>query len=597
MRPWTPLLAALSLLALTPAGASALPAIAINPAGAAQTVVVFDTATPGTLTSGPTTITGLAADDAIVDADFRPATAGLYVVTRNSGTGAGRVYTLNPLTGEAAAVSATSFGALSGTRFGIDFNPVADRLRVISDADQNLRLDPNTGGLVGTDGTLAFAAGDTNSGENPNEGAVAYSNNTPGAATTTLYGLEFSNEVLTTHNPPNDGTLNTVGLLLLSDAISLAGFDISETGGLGFISVTSSALPNTSYLYSIDLETGNSSSVGPIGGTTRRPHLALAPAARFGVNDMSVAESAGAVTLTVDRTIALGATSVNYEAVSGTATKGEDFSATTGTIAFAQGQRTATVAIPITEDLADEGKTNETFRLVLSVPGANGRIADLDGTVAIVDNDAPMPAPVPPEDKPPTVKLTAPASLSAFTPVTLTAEATDDLKVDRVVFLRGARALATDTAAPFTAPYSPAAGDIGTSSLIAIAFDSSGQSATSVVDVAVGRVKPVLTAATTPKRDARDPRAFTTAGAIGLPAGADKKAACAGGRVNVRFQAGKTTISSRTATVAADCTFRSRVSFKLLHRFATRKTLSVKVAFQGTPVVDAATSSGSVTVR
>ena len=46
---------------------------------------------------------------------------------------------------------------LSGTAFGVDFNPMADRLRVVSDAEQNLRANADTGATT-TDATLNRAA-------------------------------------------------------------------------------------------------------------------------------------------------------------------------------------------------------------------------------------------------------------------------------------------------------------------------------------------------------------------------------------------------------------------------------------------------------
>ena len=44
--------------------------------------------------------------------------------------------------------------ALSGTAFGFDFNPTVDRIRVVSDTGQNLRLNPDTGAVAAVDGAL-----------------------------------------------------------------------------------------------------------------------------------------------------------------------------------------------------------------------------------------------------------------------------------------------------------------------------------------------------------------------------------------------------------------------------------------------------------
>src|SRR4029078_11689133 len=74
--------------------------------------------------------------------------------------------------------------------FGFDFNPVIDRIRVVSETNQNLVLNPVTGNveLVATD--LAYAVGDPNFGKDPNVVDIAYSNNFFGAASTQLYGID-----------------------------------------------------------------------------------------------------------------------------------------------------------------------------------------------------------------------------------------------------------------------------------------------------------------------------------------------------------------------------------------------------------------------
>ena len=48
---------------------------------------------------------------------------------------------------------------LAGSDFGFDFNPTVDRIRLISDADQNLRLNPMTGGVAATDSMLKHNSG------------------------------------------------------------------------------------------------------------------------------------------------------------------------------------------------------------------------------------------------------------------------------------------------------------------------------------------------------------------------------------------------------------------------------------------------------
>src|SRR5580765_3046760 len=120
-------------------------------------LLIFDSDTPSIILSR-TAITGLQTNEAIVGIDVRPITAELYGVSNQ-----GRLYTLNLVSAVATLVATPAadpadltdpFTALSGTNFGVDFNPVADRLRVVSDSGQNLRINPNSG-LVTTDTPLA----------------------------------------------------------------------------------------------------------------------------------------------------------------------------------------------------------------------------------------------------------------------------------------------------------------------------------------------------------------------------------------------------------------------------------------------------------
>ena len=117
-------------------------------------LVTFDSATPGTI-SASVAITGLQAGETLLGIDRRPANGLLYGLGSTS-----RVYTINTTTGVAALVGPTPFSpALSGIAFGFDFNPVPDRIRVVSTDMTNFRLNPNTGALTATDTPLSYTAG------------------------------------------------------------------------------------------------------------------------------------------------------------------------------------------------------------------------------------------------------------------------------------------------------------------------------------------------------------------------------------------------------------------------------------------------------
>src|SRR5262245_42410285 len=143
-------------------------------------LISFNQFTPSALIKAPTAITGLQTGELVMGIDFRPRTGLLFAVTNQS-----RIYTINTSTAAATVVGAAPFTpAVNGASFGFDFNPVPDRIRFVTDADQDLRLNPNDGTVAGTDGALAFSAmmpTDPNAGTNPNVVGSAYTNNFSGA--------------------------------------------------------------------------------------------------------------------------------------------------------------------------------------------------------------------------------------------------------------------------------------------------------------------------------------------------------------------------------------------------------------------------------
>lgn len=215
----------------------------------------FTAGAPGTIT-GDSAIAGLQANENLIGIDFRPATGQLF------GLGsASRLYTIDPASGAATAVGSGPFTAtLSGAEFGFDFNPVVDRIRVVSDQRQDLRLNPNTGGVAAVDGTLTFTSTDTNANQTPNVVAAAYTNNFPGPASTVLYNIDSNLDILVTQNPPNAGALNTVGPLGV-DVSSVAGFDIVG-GNTAFAALS---VGGSTGLYTVNLGTGAATLIGPVG--------------------------------------------------------------------------------------------------------------------------------------------------------------------------------------------------------------------------------------------------------------------------------------------------------------------------------------------
>ena len=80
-------------------------------------------------------------------------------------------------------------------RRGTDFNPAADRIRLVNSAKQNFRLNPKDATLT-TDTNLAFAAGDPNVAASPVVTGISYDQNFAGTPTTTLFGIDFTTDHL-----------------------------------------------------------------------------------------------------------------------------------------------------------------------------------------------------------------------------------------------------------------------------------------------------------------------------------------------------------------------------------------------------------------
>jgi hypothetical protein len=169
----------------------------------------FWTNTPNTL-DWVRNVTGYSgSDNRLIGIDFRPKNGLLYGVGNFGG-----IYVLPtapPPNGTYPIVKVGQLSvALEGTSFGVDFNPAADRLRIISNTGQNLRHDVDGNSTI-KDMPL------TNNGA-PATGvtAAAYTNNDNNADTvTTLFDIDTVNNQVTIQAPANNGTLSPTGKVIL----------------------------------------------------------------------------------------------------------------------------------------------------------------------------------------------------------------------------------------------------------------------------------------------------------------------------------------------------------------------------------------------
>ena len=191
-------------------------------------LVSFASDSPGSIRSS-VAISGMLESENIVGIDIRPANGRLY------GLGsANLLYEIDTGTGRARPVGPLFPITIRGTSLGFDFDPVTDEARIVSNAETNMRVDPDDGLLVDHDPSsptlqpdvdLTYALGDSAEGRGENVGALA---STPGTESVTV-GIDTGLDTLVRLDPANDGQLHTVAPLG-TDAGDPNGFDVASDG-------------------------------------------------------------------------------------------------------------------------------------------------------------------------------------------------------------------------------------------------------------------------------------------------------------------------------------------------------------------------------
>lgn len=258
--------AASVLMVSAPGASSAAPAAtpslrAFGITGDGMLMATFTTDNPKVL-NWVRAITGLSGDTKLVGIDHRVQNGLMYGLGEKGG-----IYTIKtpPATTDVVVTKVSQLKvALYGTAFDIDFNPAADRLRVISNNGQNLRHNLNDGTTV-ADSVLNFPPSTT--AAIGVTGAAYTNNDLVGSTGTTLTDVDTYNDQIVIQSPPNAGSLVATGLLGF-DANLDAGYDIFSyttdgrtTSNAAFASLTPYGA-NTPSLYSVDILTGTPTLIG-----------------------------------------------------------------------------------------------------------------------------------------------------------------------------------------------------------------------------------------------------------------------------------------------------------------------------------------------
>ena len=374
--------------AVTLACASAAALATSAPALADETAVGLSTDSPSSLVTFPVTNPGAAQtaaltfpmgamDTNLVGLDYRPRSNQLYAYGS-----LGTLYVLNPPASAGAPFTAVQVSAGLGAfpaaaDSGLDFNPLADAIRVVNDHDENYRFNPLNG--AGGAGTAAGGRDANLNPGDPNVVAAGYTNNFDGTTATELFDIDSGSDMLLRQNPPNAGTLEPRGLLGVNTTDN-AGFDIAQGSKLAYAALELAGSPGSSTLHTIDLASGAASPVGAIGGGEVIESLSVVPAATiaFAVGASAVSEKGGQAQIAVVRSGPENrSVTVDYSSSGG---------GPSGTLTFDPGQTTKLISVPVSDDSSDGADRQIT--LTLANASANALIAGVGTTtLTIVDDD------------------------------------------------------------------------------------------------------------------------------------------------------------------------------------------------------------------
>ncbi|MDP9794613.1 hypothetical protein J2S43_003125 [Catenuloplanes nepalensis] len=188
-------------------------------------------------------VSGLMTDTSLIGLDFRVQDGQLYGAGNYGG-----IYRITlPPPGTSNPPVLTKVGqlgvALNGQSFGVDFNPAADRLRIVSNHGQNLSYDLNTNTTTAQTGLTDGATGATATGIT----GVAYTNNDLSNTTATLlFDIDTVKNQLSLQNPPANGTLFPIGQFGVDPSLN-TGFDINTT-----LNTDKRAVGNTAFAVFVD---------------------------------------------------------------------------------------------------------------------------------------------------------------------------------------------------------------------------------------------------------------------------------------------------------------------------------------------------------
>ncbi|MCX7072599.1 MAG: S8 family serine peptidase [Gammaproteobacteria bacterium] len=331
-----------------------------------------------------------------------PENGGIGTISVQRGGGDSGAISVNYATSNGTATAGSDYGAASGTLNWADGDSAAKTFTVaaiddaLAEGNESINLTlsaPGGGASLGTQrtavlnildndnapGSIAFTAANVSvaeaagavtvsvarTGGSYGAASVSYATANSSAAS----GSDYTASSGTLSWASGDSVVKTIRVPVLNDTLAEA----SESFQIRLSAASGASLGSVS-----------SSTVTIVDDDSPSPNGTL----QFSAGAQTVAENAGSATITVSRSLgAVGAVSVNYASSNGSAVAGSDYTATSGTLRWADGDSTAkTFTVPITDDaVAEAGET-----LTLSLSGATGGAVlgtTKTQTLTIADND------------------------------------------------------------------------------------------------------------------------------------------------------------------------------------------------------------------
>jgi hypothetical protein len=347
-----------------------------------NSLLTFDSSLAG---STRTRITGIQPGEFLESIAIQPSTGQLYAMSVR------HLYTVDLSTGAAQPVGNpnTSLG-LDGNRVVMSFDPGTGNLRVVTDGLQNLTLSPATAQILDNGSAPHYTTGDLHFGKSPNLTFLAYTNQIPGADSTTLYaGDDFGGDpdnLVTLGGAngipsPGKGEMFSVGRTEHYRAFTIGGPDNTAFGLVEGAEID---------LWSVNLADGRGTFVRPVVQSAAGVNaMAMLPTSQgslptLSINNAAVNESqAGPANAVFTVTLSAPASqpvSVHYATADDTAQTSEDYPAVNATLTFGPGETIKTIEVPVNAD--QPSTADETFFVNLSTP-TNASLARAQGVGTI----------------------------------------------------------------------------------------------------------------------------------------------------------------------------------------------------------------------